>query len=523
MSFHINKGNDLFKMYKNSRIFVDKSMLIKECNSLLYSEDSYMCVTRPRRFGKTMALSMLNAYYSKGCDSKEIFEDLNISKDESYLSHLNKHNVIFFDMAGLYTKIENKDDFVKELKKYLIKDLKELFPSIDYTDLTLGEAFVEITSTLNETFVFLIDEWDVLLREEKDNYNLINDYMMLLRNLFKSSNVSCSFDLVYMTGILPIRHGTSQSDLNNFREYSMSDLYSLDTELGFTEEDVKELCLKHNDDFNQYKYLFDGYTLNNKHIYNPLDIAWSIPYKKCYPYWSETASRENLCDTIKYDNCNHIDTILRLIFGKEVRVDLRSFESDLNKIKNFDASLSLLVHYGYLSYNEKTETCRITNNEIRELFVLALEDSHIDIITKPLLNSVEMIEETLKCNYIYINDVFDRYHKELKNIFKDKEYDDLGIIVQTLYYKARKFYNVSSTYDHKEKTTTVCFVPRDNTHLPFIIEIKTDDNADKDIEQIMSKEYFDALSDYHGKVMLIGINYDSKLLKHDTKIEIVEI
>ncbi len=523
MSFHINKGNDLFKMYKNSRIFVDKSMLIKECNSLLYSEDSYMCVTRPRRFGKTMALSMLNAYYSKGCDSKEIFDELNISKDESYLSHLNKHNVIFFDMAGLYTEIENKDDFVKELKKYLIRDLKELFPSIDYTDLTLGEAFVEITSTLNETFIFLIDEWDVLIREEKNNYDLINEYMMLLRNLFKSSNVSCSFDLVYMTGILPIRHGTSQSDLNNFREYSMSDLYSLNTELGFTEEEVKELCLKYNDDFNQYKYLFDGYTLNNKHIYNPLDIAWSIPYNECYPYWSETASRENLCDAIKFDNCSHVDTILRLIFGKEVRVDLRSFESDLNKIKNFDASLSLLVHYGYLSYNEEMRTCRITNNEIRELFVLALEDSHIDIITEPLLSSDRLLEETLKCNYNYITDVFDRYHKELENIFKDKENDDLGIIVKTLYYKARKYYNVNSKYDYKEKSTTVSFISRDNTHLPFIIEIKTDDNADKDIEQIMSKEYFDALGDYHGKVILVGISYNSKTLKHNTKIEIVEI
>ncbi len=172
---------------------------------------------------------------------------------------------------------------------------------------------------------------DVLIREEKDNSDLINDYMMLLRSLFKSSDVSSCFDLVYMTGILPIRHGTSQSDLNNFREYSMSDLYSLDTELGFTEDEVKELCLKHNNDFNQYKYLFDGYTLNNKHIYNPLDISWSIQHRKCNQYWCQTISRENLRKTINYDNGKHLDTILRLIFGKEVRVDLRSFESDLNK------------------------------------------------------------------------------------------------------------------------------------------------------------------------------------------------
>ncbi len=524
MSNCLNLGNSKFTKYIKSEIFIDKSNLIKECNKLFGSEDSYMCVTRPRRFGKTMALSMLNAYYSKGCDSRDIFDKLDISRDPSYPEHLNKHNVIFIDMASLYTDLKNKDEFVNELTKEIIEDLKKTFPNVlDDTKDTLRKCFKEINSEVDERFIFLIDEWDVLIREEKDNYALIDDYMMLLRSLFKSSDVSSCFDLVYMTGILPIRHGTSQSGLNNFIEYDMSDLYSLNTELGFTEEEVKELCLKYNDDFNQYKYLFDGYTLNNKHIYNPLNIAWSIPYKKCYPYWSETASRENLCDTIKYDNCNHIDTILRLIFGKEVRVDLRSFESDLNKINNFDASLSLLVHYGYLSYNEETETCRITNNEIRELFVLALEDSHIDIITEPLLSSDRLLEETLKCNYIYINDVFDRYHQELEGIFKEKEDDDLMIIVQTLYYKARKSYNVKSKYDYKEKTTTVSFIPRDNTHMPFIIEIKTDDNADNVLKLTKSKEYFDTLGDYHGKVMLIGINYDSKLLKHDSKVETIEI
>ncbi len=117
MSYYLNKNNDLFYEYKNSDTFIDKSLLVKECNELIKTSDRFMCVTRPRRFGKTMALSMLNAYYSKGCDSKEMFDELNISKDESYLKHLNNHNVIWIDMASLYTKLDNKNDFVRELKK----------------------------------------------------------------------------------------------------------------------------------------------------------------------------------------------------------------------------------------------------------------------------------------------------------------------------------------------------------------------------------------------------------------------
>ncbi len=165
----------------------------------------------------------------------------------------------------------------------------------------------------------------------------------------------------------------------------------------------------------------------------------------------------------------------------------------------------------------------MTNNEIREYFVLALEDVRIDIITNTILNSGEMLEETLKCNYKHITDVFDRYHQELESIFKEKEDEDLGIIVQALYYKARKFYIISSKYDYKEETTTISFIPRDNTNVPFIICIKNNDNPHNIINQIKNKGYVDTLGNYHGKIMLMGITRDSKLLKHDTKIETIEI
>ncbi len=177
MAYFLNKDNSKFKEYESSRIFVDKSEIIRICNLNLGNTEKYMCVTRPRRFGKTMALSMLNAYYSKGSDSKDIFDKLNILKDETYLSNLNKHNVIFIDMASVYTRIRKKSDFIKELETTLIYDLNEAFPNtLEKIDNTSSKAILKINSKLNERFIFLIDEWDVIFREQEKNTKLCNEY-----------------------------------------------------------------------------------------------------------------------------------------------------------------------------------------------------------------------------------------------------------------------------------------------------------------------------------------------------------
>ena len=180
MALYLNQNTDKFLEYKKSRIFVDKSMIINECNVNIGTTDKYMCVTRPRRFGKTLALSMLNAYYSKGCDSKELFKDLKISKDPSFDKHLNKHNVIWIDMASVYTKIDDKTQFVKTIKADILRDLKRCFPEVDLTDLLLSDAILEIHSQLKENFIFLIDEWDVIYREQDSNYKLCNEYTEFL-------------------------------------------------------------------------------------------------------------------------------------------------------------------------------------------------------------------------------------------------------------------------------------------------------------------------------------------------------
>ncbi len=406
MSYYLNKGNDKFLSYYNDVIFVDKSMMIDIINRSFNKESfKYMCVTRPRRFGKTMALSMLNAYYSKGCDSKEIFDKLEISKDDTYLKHLNKHNVILIDMASLYTKIEHKDNFVKELKNYLIKDFKESFPSINYEGLRLEDVIIKIKSTLNEKFIFLIDEWDVIFREQETNTKLCNEYTNFLRNLFKSFDVSECIDLVYMTGILPIKRYRSESALNMFREYNMIDPCGLESYFGFTEEETKTLCAEYDMDFDEIKAWYDGYKLNGNDIYNPKSVVEALITRKCKDHWVNTSARESVMEYMNYDNGALKDLIVKMLSGEEIKVDVRKFGNDLTKINSSDAALTVLIHLGYLAYDEGKGKCYIPNHEIKEEFERAIRDLKWNNIYNPISTSEELLEKTLSGDTGFINEI----------------------------------------------------------------------------------------------------------------------
>ena len=374
MSLYLNRNED-FSNYVNDTIFIDKSNLITITNNNIRKPSSkFMCVTRPRRFGKTMALSMLNAYYSKGCDSQSLFEKLNIAKDNSYLEHLNKHNVIWIDMASLYTDIRDKNDFFKELETNLLDDLNEAFPNVlKEMDNTISKAIIRINSKLNERFIFLIDEWDVIYREQEYNTKLCDEYTELLRNLFKSSNVSSCIDLVYMTGILPIRRYSTQSTLNMFTEYNMLDSYPIESYVGFTEDEVIGLCNKYNRDFNEIKSWYNGYNLNGVSLYNPISVVESIFRNECDEYWNKTSSIEALTDYMNYGNGILKDEVFEMLLRNKVSINVRMFSNDLTKIDSKDSALTALIHLGYLTYDEDLESCYIPNYEIKKEFEIAFE------------------------------------------------------------------------------------------------------------------------------------------------------
>ena len=371
MGIYLNSNNNKFLEYFDDDIFVDKSWIIDVINGFLRKTRKYMCVTRPRRFGKTLTLSMLNAYYSKGCDSKEIFDKLNIFSSTTYLEHLNKHNVILIDMASLYS--DSRGEFLKELNKNIINELNESFPDIlTNEENTIGKAIKKINSKTNERFIFLIDEWDVIFREDPHS-KLCDEYIMLLRSLFKASDVSSCIDLVYMTGILPIKRYSTESALNMFREYNMLYPRNLSEFIGFTETEVKELCLKYNVDFNKIKKWYDGYRLGNFEIYNAQSVVEAIREKEFINYWPSTGALESVTNYMNYDNGVLKDLIGLMMLGQKVDVDPTLFDNDLTKVDSKDAALTVLIHLGYLAYDEDSKTCYIPNYEIKLEFERALK------------------------------------------------------------------------------------------------------------------------------------------------------
>ncbi len=523
MSYYLNKDNDLFYDYQNAKIFIDKSTLIKECNSLIRTPDKFMCVTRPRRFGKTLAISMLNAYYSKGANSKELFNKLNISKDSSYREHLNKHNVIWIDMAYVYTSIKEKKDFLKELETYLLDDLNEAFPNVlEEKDNTIGKAILKINSCLKERFILLIDEWDVILREQEDKIKLCDEYIEFLRNLFKSSSVASCIDLVYMTGILPIKRYSTQSTLNMFKEYNMLRSRGLESYIGFTEKEVKDLCTKYNRDFDLIKEWYDGYRLNGVEIYNPKSVVEAVTSGELLDYWVQTSAREAVVYYMDYDNGELKDIIASLIANEHIDVNVSKFENDLTKVNSCDAALTVLIHLGYLAYDFESRKCYIPNHEIREEFINGIDDLNWKEIYNPIANSQKLYDETMKLNEDFVSQIIERNHKELASAFNKNKEDVLGVITLISYYYAKKYYHVKKEDLSILGRCDLIFIPNDNVHIPFIIELKADDTCDNAINQIKEKEYVNSFGDYKGKVFLIGIAYNSKTLKHECKIEVYQ-
>ena len=422
MSLYLNRNED-FSNYVNDTIFIDKSNLITITNNNIRKPSSkFMCVTRPRRFGKTMALSMLNAYYSKGCDSQSLFDKLNIAKDNSYLEHLNKHNVIWIDMASLYANIDNKEEIINELKKRILSDLKEKYNNIDLTNFILSDAIIKINNETKERFIFLIDEWDVIFREEEYNTKLCDDYIMFLRGLFKSSDVSSCIDLVYMTGILPIRRYSTQSTLNVFTEYNMLDSFPIESYVGFTEDEVIGLCNKYNRDFNEIKSWYNGYNLNGVSLYNPKSVVEAVLRGECDDYWVQTSAIEAVTNYMNYDNGELKDIICEMLLGNKVRVNVSKFSNDLTKVDSADSALTVLIHLGYLAYDKKLKVCYIPNYEIKQEFVNAVDKLNWHEIYNPISNSLKLYEETLKGNAEFINKTLDQNHKDLAGPFNKNGY-----------------------------------------------------------------------------------------------------
>lgn len=517
MGIYLNPNNVDFKRALNSKVYIDKSELIQYTNSVMNTEQQFICVSRPRRFGKSMAANMLTAYYSCGCDSREIFQNLKVAQDFSFEKHLNQYNVIHLNMRDYLTESESMQELIQFIEEDVLDELEQEFPDLRMPRRkTLVKVFEQAFVQFHVPFVFIIDEWDCIFRVHKKDLESQTRYLDFLRNLLKDKSYVA---LAYMTGILPIKKYGEHSAINVFYEYSMTDAKPIEEFTGFTEAEVQRLCEQYHMSFEETKRWYDGYCVDGVSIYNPKSVVEAMLRGKFSNYWTQTETYEALKIYIQSNEFGVQDVILKLLAGETYEIDTTTFSNDMVTFASKDDVLTLLVHLGYLTYDSCTKTISIPNHEVMEQFLSTIKILGWNEVVQALQISEELVQATLACDEIKVARLVEQAHQDNTSILKYNDENSLSCVIALAYYAARKNYVLHRETPAGKGFTDLVFEPRRNCTLPaFIVELKWGHSAEEAVEQIRNKDYTDCLKNYSGEILLVGINYDKE--KHHTcKIE----
>lgn len=517
MGIYFNPSNIDFQQALNSKIYVDKSLLIEYTNSVIYTEQKFICISRPRRFGKSMAANMLTAYYSRGCDSKEMFGKLKISESETFEKHLNKYNVIHINMVNFMDK-SSINESLDYLSRRILHELKKEYRDVDCFDWSdLISVLDEVFDAKKIPFIFIIDEWDCVFRMHKSDTDAQTKYLNFLRNLLKDQSYVA---LAYMTGILPIKKYGEHSAINMFTEISMTNPRELAEFTGFIENEVKELCQQYDMPFDETKRWYDGYNLKGISIYNPRSVVMSMTGHDYDNYWTSTETYEALKVYIEMNFDGLKDTIIELLAGQKAVIDTTTFSNDMVTFATKDDVLTLLVHLGYLTYNFYTKEVSIPNYEISEQFASTIKVMDWSEVANSLKQSDELLKATLNCNEEKVAELIGKAHSDNTSILKYNDENSLSCVISLAYYSARKTYTIERELPAGKGYADLVFRPRKNNSNPaMIVELKYDKSAEGALEQIKKKQYADCLKDYSGEILLVGINYDKDCKCHTCRIE----
>ena len=522
MGIYLNPGNDLFySTVTYSEIYVDKTMLISFTNKCLFGENKEICVSRPRRFGKSMAENMLTAYYSKGCDSRELFSKFQIAQTPDFEKHLNRYNVIHVDMQKFLSRTKNVHEMLDFLQKRVLKEMKQTFSGIEPEETSLIIALEDLYGQCEEKFILIIDEWDSIFRVHRDNAAAQKEYLDFLRDLLKGQPYVV---LAYMTGILPIKKYGQHSALNMFDEYSMTNQYALAEFTGFTEREVRQLCERYHMSFEQTKDWYDGYNVNGVSIYNPRSVTSAMMNGIFDSYWTQTETYEALKMYIVRNENGLRDKIIRMIAGEYISINTKTFQNDMCTFETADDILTLLVHLGYLTYDFDTKTAWIPNKEVRQEFLNSIQGQEFQTVNNAIHRSDKLLQLTLAQNAEKVAEMLQKVHCDNCSVIQYNDENSLACVLSLAYYSAQDSYAVYRELQGGEGFADLVFVPRTGNHNPaMIVELKWNQTAGIALEQIKDRNYIRCLKDYHGKVLFVGVNYDKKSKKHACQFEMVEI
>lgn len=524
MGLYLNPGNRMFQIMLNSDFYVDKTAIASFMNVRLGRDGRYVCVSRPRRFGKSVDADMLVAYYTKGADSRGQFEGLVVTGDPTFGAHLNAHNVLKLDITHILPYADGPSGIGEAISREVIPELREAWPgAVPEGETVLSRALSRVEAATGEGFVFVIDEWDCIMREFAEDEAAQRSYLGFLRDLLKGRSY---VDACYMTGILPIRKYGAHSALNVFTEYSMADSKSMASLMGFTAGEVEVLCGRFDMSFADMAKWYDGYVLGSEgiHVYNPRSVAGAIAERGFSSFWTSTETYEALQAYIDIDFDGIASDLVAMLDGMRVQANLERFENSMTSFKGKDDVYALLVHLGYLGYDQKERAVFIPNEEIRREFANAIETGARPQLAALVRDSRELQSRTLAGDAAYVADAVERAHASAAGPRHYNDEQALRAAVKLAYIWSIDDYLRVDELPGGRGYADLVFIPKRGSALPpLVVELKWNKPARSAIDQIRERDYPAALRGLAGECILVGISYDDVSCAHECTIERIQL
>ncbi len=526
MGVYLNPGNNLFKEALNGQIYVDKTEMVANVNALVNTPHKYLCVSRPRRFGKSMAAAMLCAYYGMADGNRELFEKLKLAQCPEWDRYLGKFDVIRLVMTNFVDRTTPMVKVIGRMSMRILDELHETYPGVRYDEDDFVYSLSKFYRASGRQFVVVIDEWDVIFRTHKNDYDAQRDYLNFLRSWLKDQDYVA---LSYMTGILPVKKYGEHSALNMYSEFSMVSPLQFAPYTGFTEVEVRDLCGKYGMNFASIKNWYDGYLVYDQgvvseldrsatepsrraparqyHLYAPLSVVNAMTYGQIKNYWNATETYEALAEYIRMDFDGLKETVARLMEGEHLPVRLGTYQNDMTSMTCRDDVLALLIHLGYLGYDQANSEVFIPNREIHDVFETSTQTPEWSSTMRALRNSKKLLEAVWAGDEETVAELLEAAHDQTGNRTYNSE-AALSYAVQLAFYKAQDDYTLFPEVDTGRGYADLIYIPKRPIHPALLVELKYNQNADTALEQIQRQKYPSRLEQYKGNLILVGISYD---------------
>lgn len=536
MGIYLNSA-DALSLYKSETIkpyFVDKSNMLEQLFPLVEEGSNYICITRPRRFGKTIMANMIGAFFSNAADSKDVFDKLKIASSTNYLRHLNQHDVIYIDFSEIDDECRNYTSYIRNIKELLREDLHNAYPEVTFRDnSSVSEDLKRIYAVTGKKFIFVLDEWDAIFHvaftKDKDKIA----FLRFLRGLLKGK---AYVSLAYMTGILPIAKYSSGSELNMFTEFTMAKSPAFSDYFGFTEHEVDDLYQRYltltptpSIEREGLKTWYNGYcTASGERVYNPRSVVQALRFNHLESYWTSSGPFDEIFYYIEKNVADVRDDLAYMVAGEAVPAKIQEYAATSMNLQTKDEIFSAMVVYGFLSYEDGRVS--IPNKELMDKFADMLQkENSLGYVYRLAKESDRMLKATLDGDTSTMIDILEYAHDTEVPLLSYNHETELTAIVNLVYLSARDRYRVEREDKAGVGYVDFIFYPQTDKDADCIIlELKVDSTPDIAIAQIKEKQYTLRFSGklgeqniYTGRILAVGISYDRNIKKHDCKIEVL--